>query len=99
MENPQRTAPDFIDHKQKMTFDIVSKFCIKMFSALYYILKEAQAHLSRQKKNNTEYIVVCNYSKGQLMSIGHPKNKQKRIDPNNTMTHQVKLFSFVFWKN
>ena len=28
----------------------VSKFCIKMFLALYYILKEAQAHLSRQKK-------------------------------------------------
>ena len=45
-----------------MTFDIVSKFCIKMFSALYYILKEAQAHLSRQKKNNTEYIVVRNYT-------------------------------------
>ena len=47
-----------------MTFDIVSKFCIKMFLALYYILKEAQAHLSRQKKNNTEYIVVRNYTIG-----------------------------------
>ena len=30
--------------------DRVRKFCIKMFLALYYILKEAQAHLSRQKK-------------------------------------------------